>query len=101
MSRVLGVSRSGYYAWLVRPESARSAIGPKLPLKAGCKEGRAIRGDQFRQEIEVLLAIARVSGLVRYFGKCRQEVRCQQQTLVGRSAAGNVGGEPLRFTGEL
>jgi putative transposase len=30
MSRVLGVSRSGYYAWLVRPESARSEENRQL-----------------------------------------------------------------------
>jgi len=30
MSRVLGVSRSGYYAWLVRPESARSVANRQL-----------------------------------------------------------------------
>ncbi len=30
MSRVLRVSRSGYYAWLVRPESARSVVNRQL-----------------------------------------------------------------------
>lgn len=30
MSRVLGVSRSGYYAWLVRPESVRSVANRQL-----------------------------------------------------------------------
>ena len=30
MSRVLGVSRSGYYVWLVRPESVRSVANRQL-----------------------------------------------------------------------
>jgi putative transposase len=32
MCAVLGVSRSGYYDWLCRPESARAAAGGQLRL---------------------------------------------------------------------
>ncbi len=34
MCEVLGVSRSGYYAWAGRPESARAAADATWPLKS-------------------------------------------------------------------
>lgn len=74
MSRVLGVSRSGYYAWLVRPESARSVANRRLlPLirQAYLKSRRTYGSPRVTDELRdqgLVCNEKRIARLMRLYG---------------------------------
>ena len=74
MCRVLEVSASGYYAWRVRPESARSQANRTLieQIRAAHKRGRGTYGSpRVHQELQaqkVACSLNRVAPLMRLAG---------------------------------
>ena len=99
MCKVLQVSRSGYYAWRKRPESAREMANQELGAKIEqiFKENRKVYGSpRIRRE---LLALGkrcnrkRVARLMRKLGlraRCRRKYKVTTQRNAAHEVAPNL-----------
>jgi len=108
MCRMLRVSRSGFYAWLTRPESARSKEDRRLTveIRAAFKRGREVYGSpRVHGELQAngeRVGQKRVARLMRQDGlvaKQSRRYRCTTQSSETMPAAPNLIGRKFQPSG--
>jgi len=87
LCRVLGVSASGYYAWVERPESrwARDEAWLEIEIKAAHRQNRGVCGaEKLQQDMAergIRVGICRIKRIKRKLGlRCRQKKKFKATT---------------------